>query len=91
MALGVPLAEAPRLHAPLGSLDSWAAQGLSPGFVPTVCNFMSHEKCLRQVKTPCTSLAPSLVRVRMGSGCHQAGRAAGWEGPGWCWASGWVG
>ncbi|XP_035303637.1 diacylglycerol kinase theta isoform X2 [Cricetulus griseus] len=28
-----------------------------------VCNFMSHEKCLKQVKTPCTSIAPSLVRV----------------------------
>ncbi|XP_057627169.1 diacylglycerol kinase theta isoform X2 [Chionomys nivalis] len=24
---------------------------------------MSHEKCLKQVKTPCTSIAPSLVRV----------------------------
>ncbi|XP_070256842.1 diacylglycerol kinase theta isoform X2 [Myotis yumanensis] len=33
------------------------------GFLCDVCNFMSHEKCLRQVKTPCTSLAPSLVRV----------------------------
>ncbi|XP_059963347.1 diacylglycerol kinase theta isoform X4 [Mesoplodon densirostris] len=28
-----------------------------------VCNFMSHEKCLKHVKTPCTSVAPSLVRV----------------------------
>ncbi|MXQ99137.1 hypothetical protein E5288_WYG020055 [Bos mutus] len=27
------------------------------------CNFMSHEKCLKHVKTPCTSVAPSLVRV----------------------------
>ncbi|KAK1346129.1 hypothetical protein QTO34_008598 [Cnephaeus nilssonii] len=46
-----------------GSLDSWAAQGLTAGFVPTACNFMSHEKCVRQVKTPCTGVAPSLVRV----------------------------
>ncbi|CAH6879472.1 diacylglycerol kinase theta isoform X2 [Phodopus roborovskii] len=33
------------------------------GFLCEVCNFMSHEKCLKQVKTPCTSIAPSLVRV----------------------------
>ncbi|XP_054564765.1 diacylglycerol kinase theta isoform X2 [Eptesicus fuscus] len=33
------------------------------GFLCDVCNFMSHEKCVRQVKTPCTSVAPSLVRV----------------------------
>lgn len=29
----------------------------------TVCNFMSHEKCLKYVKIPCSSIAPSLVRV----------------------------
>lgn len=34
---------------------------------PAVCNFMSHEKCLKQVKTPCTSIAPSLVRVSVGA------------------------
>lgn len=79
-ALGVPLAEAPHLHAKPGSLDSWAAQGLTAGFVPTACNFMSHEKCVRQVKTPCTGVAPSLVRVRMDSGCHPGRRAEGWEG-----------
>ncbi|ETE73322.1 Diacylglycerol kinase theta, partial [Ophiophagus hannah] len=28
-----------------------------------VCNFMSHEKCLKYVKIPCSSIAPSLVRV----------------------------
>nr|XP_020031040.1 diacylglycerol kinase theta isoform X4 [Castor canadensis] len=33
------------------------------GFLCDVCNFMSHEKCLKQVKTPCTSVVPSLVRV----------------------------
>ncbi|XP_008840011.1 diacylglycerol kinase theta isoform X2 [Nannospalax galili] len=33
------------------------------GFLCDVCNFMAHEKCLKQVKTPCTSIAPSLVRV----------------------------
>ncbi|KAM4854143.1 diacylglycerol kinase theta [Thomomys bottae] len=33
------------------------------GFLCDVCNFMSHEKCLKQVKTPCASVAPSLVRV----------------------------
>ncbi|ERE68179.1 diacylglycerol kinase theta [Cricetulus griseus] len=34
-----------------------------PEFTNHICNFMSHEKCLKQVKTPCTSIAPSLVRV----------------------------
>ncbi|XP_041608192.1 diacylglycerol kinase theta isoform X4 [Vulpes lagopus] len=33
------------------------------GFLCDVCNFMSHEKCLKHVKTPCASVAPSLVRV----------------------------
>ncbi|XP_030657173.1 diacylglycerol kinase theta isoform X3 [Nomascus leucogenys] len=33
------------------------------GFLCDVCNFMSHEKCLKHVRTPCTSMAPSLVRV----------------------------
>ncbi|XP_023109142.2 diacylglycerol kinase theta [Felis catus] len=33
------------------------------GFLCDVCNFMSHEKCLKHVKTPCSSVAPSLVRV----------------------------
>ncbi|XP_032712720.1 diacylglycerol kinase theta [Lontra canadensis] len=33
------------------------------GFLCDVCNFMSHEKCLKHVKTPCTGVAPSLVRV----------------------------
>ncbi|NP_001193234.2 diacylglycerol kinase theta [Bos taurus] len=33
------------------------------GILCDVCNFMSHEKCLKHVKTPCTSVAPSLVRV----------------------------
>nr|XP_004656191.2 diacylglycerol kinase theta isoform X1 [Jaculus jaculus] len=33
------------------------------GFLCDVCNFMSHEKCLKQVKTPCTSIAASLIRV----------------------------
>ncbi|XP_059023601.1 diacylglycerol kinase theta isoform X4 [Mustela lutreola] len=32
------------------------------GFLCDVCNFMSHEKCLKHVKTPCTGVAPSLVR-----------------------------
>uniref|UniRef100_A0A452TIC2 Diacylglycerol kinase n=1 Tax=Ursus maritimus TaxID=29073 RepID=A0A452TIC2_URSMA len=33
------------------------------GFLCDVCNFMSHEKCLKHVKTPCAGVAPSLVRV----------------------------
>ncbi|XP_069451063.1 diacylglycerol kinase theta isoform X2 [Ovis canadensis] len=33
------------------------------GILCDVCNFMSHEKCLKHVKIPCTSVAPSLVRV----------------------------
>lgn len=49
----------------LGSLDSWAGQGPTHmALLPTVCNFMSHEKCVKHVKTACTSVAPSLVRVR---------------------------
>lgn len=39
-----------------------------------VCNFMSHEKCLKHVKTPCAGVAPSLVRVRMECG-QRAGEA----------------
>ncbi|XP_053558715.1 diacylglycerol kinase theta [Bombina bombina] len=33
------------------------------GFQCEVCNFMSHEKCLKHVKTLCACMAPSLVRV----------------------------
>ncbi|XP_030622172.1 diacylglycerol kinase theta [Chanos chanos] len=33
------------------------------GFLCEVCNFMSHEKCLKHVKTVCSSMAPTLVRV----------------------------
>ncbi|XP_075400677.1 diacylglycerol kinase theta isoform X2 [Tenrec ecaudatus] len=33
------------------------------GFLCDVCNFMSHEKCLKLMKTPCACVAPSLVRV----------------------------
>ncbi|XP_063150923.1 diacylglycerol kinase theta isoform X2 [Candoia aspera] len=33
------------------------------GYLCEVCNFMSHEKCLKYVKIPCSSIAPHLVRV----------------------------
>ncbi|XP_043915042.1 diacylglycerol kinase theta [Protopterus annectens] len=33
------------------------------GYQCEVCNFMSHEKCLKHVKTPCSCVAPHLVRV----------------------------
>ncbi|XP_033871675.3 diacylglycerol kinase theta-like [Acipenser ruthenus] len=33
------------------------------GFLCEVCNFMSHEKCLKHVKTVCSWMASSLVRV----------------------------
>ncbi|XP_054665506.1 diacylglycerol kinase theta isoform X4 [Grus americana] len=33
------------------------------GYQCEVCNFMSHEKCLKNVKIPCSCIAPSLVRV----------------------------
>ncbi|XP_056374232.1 diacylglycerol kinase theta isoform X2 [Hyla sarda] len=33
------------------------------GYQCEVCNFMSHEKCLKHVKTLCSCLAPGLVRV----------------------------
>uniref|UniRef100_A0A674K5G7 Diacylglycerol kinase n=1 Tax=Terrapene triunguis TaxID=2587831 RepID=A0A674K5G7_9SAUR len=32
-------------------------------FISTVCNFMSHEKCLKHVKIPCSCIASSLVRI----------------------------
>ncbi|KAM5158580.1 diacylglycerol kinase theta isoform 3-T3 [Callospermophilus lateralis] len=38
------------------------------GFLCDVCNFMSHEKCLKHVRTPCTGIAPSLVRGGLPSG-----------------------
>ncbi|KAB1282690.1 Diacylglycerol kinase theta [Camelus dromedarius] len=43
------------------------------GILCDVCNFMSHEKCVKHVKTPCTSVAPSLVRVRAYSGQADGG------------------
>ncbi|XP_052005852.1 diacylglycerol kinase theta-like [Xyrauchen texanus] len=33
------------------------------GFVCEVCNFMSHEKCLKHIRTVCSCMAPTLVRV----------------------------
>ncbi|KPP60871.1 hypothetical protein Z043_121091 [Scleropages formosus] len=30
-----------------------------------VCNFMSHEKCLKHVKSVCSCMGPSLVRDRL--------------------------
>ncbi|XP_061490933.1 diacylglycerol kinase theta isoform X3 [Rhineura floridana] len=33
------------------------------GYLCEVCNFMSHEKCLKHVKIPCSCVAPSLIRV----------------------------
>uniref|UniRef100_A0A8C9FPK3 Diacylglycerol kinase theta n=1 Tax=Pavo cristatus TaxID=9049 RepID=A0A8C9FPK3_PAVCR len=33
------------------------------GYQCEVCNFMSHEKCLKNVNIPCSCIAPSLVRV----------------------------
>lgn len=64
------------LRAQPASLDTWAGQGPAHRApLPVVCNFMSHERCLKHVKTPCTGLAPSLVQVRMecGPGLGQRG------------------
>uniref|UniRef100_A0AAY4DVJ0 Diacylglycerol kinase n=1 Tax=Denticeps clupeoides TaxID=299321 RepID=A0AAY4DVJ0_9TELE len=33
------------------------------GFLCEGCNFMSHEKCLKHIKTVCSCMAPTLVRV----------------------------
>ncbi|KAK2829064.1 hypothetical protein Q7C36_017054 [Tachysurus vachellii] len=33
------------------------------GYVCEVCNFMSHEKCLKHMRTVCSCMAPTLVRV----------------------------
>uniref|UniRef100_A0A8C4S5G4 Diacylglycerol kinase n=1 Tax=Erpetoichthys calabaricus TaxID=27687 RepID=A0A8C4S5G4_ERPCA len=33
------------------------------GYLCEVCNFMSHEKCLKHVKVVCSSLVPTLVRM----------------------------
>lgn len=52
---------------------------------------MSHEKCLKHVKIPCVTLAPSLVRVRKGMAAAPAGRGQGVGEAGNCgrsWAGG---
>ncbi|KAL0974105.1 hypothetical protein UPYG_G00215430 [Umbra pygmaea] len=33
------------------------------GFICEVCNFMCHEKCLKTVRTVCSCMAPTMVRV----------------------------
>uniref|UniRef100_A0A8C7DA75 Diacylglycerol kinase n=1 Tax=Oncorhynchus kisutch TaxID=8019 RepID=A0A8C7DA75_ONCKI len=33
------------------------------GFICEVCNFMCHEKCLKTVRTACSCMAPTLVRI----------------------------
>uniref|UniRef100_A0A8C8VGT5 Diacylglycerol kinase n=1 Tax=Pelusios castaneus TaxID=367368 RepID=A0A8C8VGT5_9SAUR len=33
------------------------------GYQCEVCNFLSHEKCLKHVKIPCSCIAPGLVRI----------------------------
>ncbi|XP_072549421.1 diacylglycerol kinase theta [Salminus brasiliensis] len=33
------------------------------GYLCEVCNFMSHEKCLKHVRTVCSCMAPTVVRV----------------------------
>ncbi|OWK13677.1 DGKQ [Cervus elaphus hippelaphus] len=53
---------------------AWCAEEAGP-----VCNFMSHEKCLKHVKTPCTSVAPSLVRGTEGLGARLLWGGLGWE------------
>lgn len=59
-------------------------RGRLPRLCSPVCNFMSHEKCLKQVKTPCSSVAPSLVRVRVKCGWGEgAGRLCGRQSWGW--------
>lgn len=80
MALGSPTGPAGcpagHLRARPGSLDTWVGQGPNhTAPLPIVCNFMSHEKCLKHVKIPCTGMAPSLVRVRTerGPGMGQRG------------------
>lgn len=65
----VLLAKASLLHARPWGLSIPGGSGAdSRSSHPTVCNFMSHEKCLKHVKTPCSSVAPSLVRVRTSVG-----------------------
>ncbi|XP_029458619.1 diacylglycerol kinase theta [Rhinatrema bivittatum] len=43
------------------------------GFQCEVCSFMSHEKCLKQVKIFCASMTPSLVRVPVSHCFRQPG------------------
>uniref|UniRef100_A0A2R9BTC4 Diacylglycerol kinase n=1 Tax=Pan paniscus TaxID=9597 RepID=A0A2R9BTC4_PANPA len=53
-----------RTALPCSGPGHWVGQGPTHTvLIPTVCNFMSHEKCLKHVRIPCTSVAPSLVRV----------------------------
>lgn len=66
--------EAPLSAASLPCAKLWGL--LIPGqdransraLIPIACNFMSHEKCLKHVRTPCASVAPSLVHVRIERG-----------------------
>lgn len=74
--LVVLLAKASLLHAKAWglSMHSGLTGASSRSSHSAVCNFTSHEKCLKHVKTPCAGVAPSLVRVRMECG-QRAGEA----------------
>uniref|UniRef100_A0A8C9YYG0 Diacylglycerol kinase n=1 Tax=Sander lucioperca TaxID=283035 RepID=A0A8C9YYG0_SANLU len=40
------------------------------GFLCEVCNFMCHEKCLKTLRSACSCMAPSLVRVSKTNMCE---------------------
>ncbi|VDO00463.1 unnamed protein product [Rodentolepis nana] len=40
----------------------WGILGTT-GMICEICNFLSHEKCIRQVVSPCTCIIPFLIQV----------------------------
>ncbi|XP_066297998.1 diacylglycerol kinase theta-like [Branchiostoma lanceolatum] len=47
---------------------------LGQGYVCEMCNFVSHDKCRQVIVTPCTSLAPQLVKHPVAHCWSNAGR-----------------
>ncbi|KAK7091212.1 hypothetical protein V1264_008930 [Littorina saxatilis] len=41
----------------------WGLIGV--GYVCEVCNFVVHDRCMKTVVSPCSSIATSLIKVRL--------------------------
>ena len=53
----------------------------------SVCNFVVHDRCLKNVVSPCSSIAANLVKVSVGVAramkgglCGSVGQLGGWRG-----------